>query len=734
MKQRSLRILLATTLSAFGIVASSSAAHLLYTLDFGTPPHSVGLAPVLGDGPPPRKTVSAINFGSPVVVASFGSLNAQPLRMVQGDQIRLGLSNLPPFEIYTLEAEVLIASATSPFASFTILFDTPQIRNITFMDGGIFAFVPSVTQASPGEPIGNFSFGQKRLVRSRVDLTRDKWEIFLDANPTPAYSGSFGGAKSIRDIRFSPNLSLAFGTSCGVDNIVIAGDHRPIADAGATELLRISTNGTEAIVILDGSLSSDPDGDALEYAWYLAGQPLAAGMMAAVPLPTGVHEVSLVVSDGVASDTNSIIVEVIPLGSSVVTTTLDEDNGTSDPALGTGTSLREAIIWANLNPGPDTITFDLGPGPHTINLAGPLPSLTTDLHIQGPGAHLLTVRRDTGGDYMVFFVGDFRAPTAKVTISGLTVANGVNAADYFGGGIFNGGCESLTIDRCAITDGGSLLLDESDPDSVVVMGGVTGRGYGGHIFFLNSTVHNTDGIINYQNPITIVNSTICSNALIFNVEGRLAIENSTISANYIGIQNALGTVSVANSIVALNSGGDVINSGGVVDTANYNFIGDRDGDSPLGPLTDNGGPTPTMALLPGSPCINAGDPNFTPPPDFDQRGSGFARVVGGRVDIGAFEVQPPADSDGDGVLDTVDQCPDTPAGDIVNANGCSIAQLVPCAGPRSGGRWKNHGQYVSAVVEVAKEFLNAGLILHHQWSQLVTAAAQSQCGSNGGAK
>lgn len=42
-----------------------------------------------------------------------------------------------------------------------------------------------------------------------------------------------------------------------------------------------------------------------------------------------------------------------------------------------------------------------------------------------------------------------------------------------------------------------------------------------------------------------------------------------------------------------------------------------------------------MALLTNSPAINAGDPAFTPPPDTDQRGQ--PRVVGGRIDIGAYE-------------------------------------------------------------------------------------------------
>jgi hypothetical protein len=57
----------------------------------------------------------------------------------------------------------------------------------------------------------------------------------------------------------------------------------------------------------------------------------------------------------------------------------------------------------------------------------------------------------------------------------------------------------------------------------------------------------------------------------------------------------------------------------------------------LGPLADNGGPTQTMALLAGSPALDAGDPAATDLPLFDQRGK--PRVAHGRVDIGAYEVQ-----------------------------------------------------------------------------------------------
>jgi CSLREA domain-containing protein len=66
-------------------------------------------------------------------------------------------------------------------------------------------------------------------------------------------------------------------------------------------------------------------------------------------------------------------------------------------------------------------------------------------------------------------------------------------------------------------------------------------------------------------------------------------------------------------------------------------------DPVLGPLQNNGGPTDTHALLPGSPAINAGPVPSTISTDqvgsFDQRGAPYNRVSGGAIDIGANEVQ-----------------------------------------------------------------------------------------------
>jgi len=81
------------------------------------------------------------------------------------------------------------------------------------------------------------------------------------------------------------------------------------------------------------------------------------------------------------------------------------------------------------------------------------------------------------------------------------------------------------------------------------------------------------------------------------------------------------------------------------------------------------------------------------------------------------------DSDGDGVADNLDQCPNTPRGSAVNSTGCSIDQLVPF-----GGSWKNHCQYVSRMAKICAQFRKAGLISHKQNLQIFLHAVKSGCG------
>jgi hypothetical protein len=181
---------------------------------------------------------------------------------------------------------------------------------------------------------------------------------------------------------------------------------------------------------------------------------------------------------------------------------------------------------------------------------------------------------------------------------------------------------------------------------------------------------------------TIVNSTISGNTAslqgggLFNADGLTDIRHSTITNNstpFLNVGNGIASwgnaatqTRVESSIIAGNAGAaagtgsdvdfidaqfvnsfqslgyNVIGTGNAL--AKFNQSGDKIGitNPLLGPLAANGGLTATHALLDGSPAINAGKPSFnassfSPPLTTDQRGTGFARVLGGRIDAGAFE-------------------------------------------------------------------------------------------------
>jgi hypothetical protein len=159
--------------------------------------------------------------------------------------------------------------------------------------------------------------------------------------------------------------------------------------------------------------------------------------------------------------------------------------------------------------------------------------------------------------------------------------------------------------------------------------------------------------------LVVANSTLSDNGVaVTNYDNifTTSISNSTLNESSTSgtcISNEAGVITIDNTVLKVGpSGHSIVNiGGGHVTSLGYNLSSDDGGgyligpgdqintDPILGPLQDNGGPTFTHALLPGSPALNAGDPNFTPPPYYDQRGPIFYRVRNGRLDVGSFEEQ-----------------------------------------------------------------------------------------------
>ncbi|MBV8859392.1 MAG: Ig-like domain repeat protein [Acidobacteria bacterium] len=133
----------------------------------------------------------------------------------------------------------------------------------------------------------------------------------------------------------------------------------------------------------------------------------------------------------------------------VVNSEADTDDGSCDAAgAGTGNqdcTLREALNAANALAGADTVNFDpnvfAAPGPHTIELAATLPTVSTSVTVNGPGAGVLTLRRSTAGFYRLLNI-----TATPVRLSGLTLTNGraPDGADAAGGALVNRGATTLT--------------------------------------------------------------------------------------------------------------------------------------------------------------------------------------------------------------------------------------------------------------------------------------------------
>ena len=346
-------------------------------------------------------------------------------------------------------------------------------------------------------------------------------------------------------------------------------------------------------------------------------------------------------------------------------------------------TLREAIIAANKDKSSGRLAGECraGSGTDTINVPAGVYTLTRtdsgnedaaatgDLDIigsvtiqgQNPGVTIAAVSGFTDRIFHIL--------SGQVTINAVTIKGGrVNGN---GGGIYNAG--SLTMRNNTIQNN-------------------TATGNGGGIY--------NAGTLVVENSTFSGNSSRLSGGGLAN-QGSASLGYVTISANTAldgsggGVFISSGALTLRSSIIAANRdnsssplqndcSGPLVSAGHnlIQDITGCTISGDSTGNiagqsANLGPLADNGGPTWTHALLPGSPAIDAGDNNACPAAD--QRG--FPRPQGAGCDMGAYEATPMAQS---GPIYTVNTAADANDG-LCSSTDCSLREAIQTANGHANG-------------------------------------------------
>jgi parallel beta-helix repeat protein len=304
----------------------------------------------------------------------------------------------------------------------------------------------------------------------------------------------------------------------------------------------------------------------------------------------GTYTVS--VESGQVANTNSVTVPGAAIGTFTVALpqTFTVTN-TNDSGAG---SLRDALTQANNTPGTaDTIVF----GPlfntaQTISLTSGQLSVTDSVTITGPGAGLLTIRRDPAASTQFRIFNVSGTGVIDVTMTGLTITGGSTASGPAlgtggdGAGILLGD-ENLTLDHVVITGNSSGTEG----------GGIGVQSIGGNLVIRNSTISGntangvpptggfagSGGGIYFANKGTLLldSSTVSGNVSVAGEGGGiyffgnvgtagLVIRNSTISGNSAGangggidLNTVVGTLLIQNSTITGNTAGGTIGGGGI---------------------------------------------------------------------------------------------------------------------------------------------------------------------------
>jgi CSLREA domain-containing protein len=272
----------------------------------------------------------------------------------------------------------------------------------------------------------------------------------------------------------------------------------------------------------------------------------------------------------------------------VVTTFVDENNGTSDARFGSGTSLREAIFFANEKAGENVITFDdqVFAGPQTITLSSALPTVEGNLTIFGPSAGVTVTGRVGPANALFSVASGARTRVAFLNFSGsktgvrnagtlVLLAVGLSKSttnlDNTGTatltlsivgqsstGIQNSG--TLSVNTTRFAGNTSALVNSEGATATVTASTLSGNGTGvlsnGTLTLRSSTLtSNGEGVRSQSGSTAISQSTFVSNTVaVVGASGvTLLVNRSTISGNGTGLDTGGASTTLRNTLLVGNS-------------------------------------------------------------------------------------------------------------------------------------------------------------------------------------
>ena len=454
-------------------------------------------------------------------------------------------------------------------------------------------------------------------------------------------------------VQSSPDASVTIASSVIRDNRAVARGGSDVPPGGLVEARAFgggieAENGTWHVTDshVDGNLVlvSDP------------GTTIAFG--------GGIH-----VNNFFDPDLASVTVVRSSVSNNVVESTVVESNDPdSNPALAGGggvygernssvyTAFRSAVVAGNrVSASGDRAEAEGGgvfteSGPVPLSVSSSFSANVLEAHAGGDAA----IARGGGLDHQAGAEGGSTSIDRTKVDANRIVATSFFGAEASGGGVFTVG--SLSIVRST--------LSRNDADGTGFLGALaSGGGLKAHAGGPQHVQHVVNSTVS-GNTVSAASKNGEADAFGGGVDvddlSSTSASYSTIARNAVaatghhpvarggGVHVSSGKASVTATILALNIAPSGRNCSGTVSTGGHNLFGSLAGctispladkvttDPKLGPLTGNGGPTETIALLSGSPAINAIAAAACKAP-IDQRGVKRPQPQGGRCDIGSFE-------------------------------------------------------------------------------------------------